>query len=86
MHEHPDPVLTRLEDYILDLCSTLGHADQHGPLKAYVRGLLLPGERKCMEPTEARLDPEHTSARHQSMHHFVAKAAWDERELLWTTC
>ncbi|HOQ47838.1 MAG TPA: transposase, partial [Bryobacteraceae bacterium] len=27
-----------------------GHADRHQPLKDYCRGLLLPGERKSVEP------------------------------------
>ena len=30
----------------------------------------------------ARLDPLHASARHQSLHHFVAKAQWSDQELL----
>ena len=32
------------------LSSALGHADRVGPLKAYCTGLLLPGERKSIEP------------------------------------
>jgi SRSO17 transposase len=30
----------------------------------------------------AKVDPRHVSARHQSLHHFVATAPWDETELL----
>ena len=30
----------------------------------------------------ARVDPLHASARHQSLHHFVAKALWSDRQLL----
>jgi hypothetical protein len=45
-------------------------------------GLLLSGERKSVEPMAARIDPRHVSARHQSMHHFVARAPWDERAVL----
>ena len=30
----------------------------------------------------ARIDPRHVRARHQSMHHFVANAPWDDREVL----
>jgi SRSO17 transposase len=60
----------------------LGHADRREPLRAYVQGLLLPGERKSVEPMAARIDPGHVRARHQSMHHFVAKAPWDFRSML----
>jgi len=37
--------------------------------------LLLPGERKSVEPMAARLHPERVQAARQSLHHLVAKAA-----------
>ncbi|ESY48098.1 hypothetical protein X745_28700 [Mesorhizobium sp. LNJC374B00] len=46
------------------------------PLKAYCIGLLLPGERKSVEPMAARGGPRACQAAHQSLHHFVAKADW----------
>jgi SRSO17 transposase len=30
----------------------------------------------------ARVDPRHVSSRHQSMHHFVANAEWDDLAML----
>src|SRR4029453_1659941 len=30
----------------------------------------------------ARVDPRHVRARHQSMHHFIANAAWDDAAVL----
>src|SRR3954454_11255502 len=45
-------------------------------------GLLLPGERKSIEPMAARLDPGHVQAKHQSLHHVVAQAEWDDAALL----
>jgi SRSO17 transposase len=45
-------------------------------------GLLLPGERKGVEPMAARIAPDRVQAQHQSMHHVVAKAAWDDAALL----
>lgn len=60
----------------------LGHRDRHEPLRAYVTGLCLPGERKSIEPMAARVDPRHVRARHQSMHHFVADAPWDAAAVL----
>src|SRR5207244_4021957 len=64
------------------LTPALGHQDRHGPVRAYVTGLCLPGERKSIEPMAARVDPRHVRARHQSMHHFVANAAWDDAAVL----
>src|SRR6201995_5174801 len=72
----------RFDDYVERLGDTLGHADRRGPLRAYATGLLLPGERKSVEPMAARVDPFRVGAAHQSLHHFVAKAAWDDATLL----
>ncbi|KAG0163621.1 hypothetical protein DFQ30_011281 [Apophysomyces sp. BC1015] len=43
---------------------------------------MLPLSRKSVEPMAAWVDPVHTSARHQALHHFVAKAEWSDAELL----
>src|SRR5689334_10581096 len=72
----------RFDDYVGRLGDVLGHADRRGPLRAYTTGLLLPGERKSVEPMAARVDPLRVGAAHQSLHHFVAKAAWDDDALL----
>jgi SRSO17 transposase len=72
----------RFDDYVERLGETVGHADRRGPLRAYAAGLLLPGERKSVEPMAARVDPARVGAAHQSLHHFVAKAAWDDAGLL----
>jgi len=75
-------VASRFAEFIEHLSGSIGHADRHGPLAAYCTGLLLPGERKSIEPMAARLAPDAFGAKHQSLHHFVAKAPWDEAELL----
>lgn len=67
----------RFEQYLGSLGAALGHADRADPLRGYLTGLLLAGERKSVEPMAARIDPRHVSMRHQSMHHFVANAPWD---------
>ena len=72
----------RFGDYVERLGDVLGHADRRAPLRAYCTGLLLPGERKSVEPMAARVDPARVGAAHQSLHHFVAKAAWDDAALL----
>src|SRR5215475_12856709 len=35
-----------------------------------------------IEPMAARVDPRRVRARHQSMHHFVANAGWDDAAVL----
>src|SRR6266516_3048124 len=72
----------RFHAYVERLTTGLGHRDRHGPLRDYVTGLCLPGERKSVEPMATRVDPRHVRARHQSMHHFVANAAWDDAAVL----
>ena len=52
------------------------------PLKNYCKGLLLPGERKSIEPMAARLDPDNVQPVRQSLHHLVAKAPWSDETLL----
>jgi SRSO17 transposase len=73
---------TRFDNYLARLAEAAGHADRREPLRAYLTGLLLPGERKSVEPMAARVDPAHVRARHQSMHHFVSTAPWDDTKLL----
>ena len=71
----------RFHAYVERLTTALGHRDRHGPLRDYVTGLCLPGERKSIEPMAARVDPRHVRARHQSMHHFIANA-WENAAVL----
>jgi SRSO17 transposase len=75
-------VALRFQAYIEHLSGSVGHADRREPLAAYCTGLLLPGERKSVEPMAARIAPGEVGAKHQSLHHFVAKAPWDEAKLL----
>jgi SRSO17 transposase len=44
--------------------------------------LLLPGERKSIEPMAARLDPENIQPMRQSLHHLVAKAPCSDAVVL----
>jgi SRSO17 transposase len=48
----------------------------------YCKGLLLPGERKSIEPMAARLDSKNVQPVRQSLHHLVAKAPWSDEILL----
>jgi SRSO17 transposase len=78
----PDAQQKRLITYLDSLAQAAGHADRIDPFKAYCMGLLLPGERKSIEPMAARLDPDHVGRMHQSLHHLVAEAPWDDELLL----
>jgi SRSO17 transposase len=64
------------------LAEAAGHADRNVPLKSYCTGLLLPGERKSVEPMAARLDRENVQRMHQSLHHVVADAPWSDEAVL----
>lgn len=71
-----------LERYLERLAGVLGHADRRAGLLDYCRGLMLPIKRKSVEPLAAHLDPLHVQAKHQSLHHFVAKSAWSDAAVL----
>src|SRR5258707_7116625 len=45
-------------------------------------GLVLPGERKSVEPMAAITAPERTAAQHQSLLHFVGQGGWSDEEVL----
>ena len=78
----PGPQQRRFAAYIEGLANAAGHADRHTPLKNYCTGLLLPGERKSVEPMAARLAPDNVRRMHQSLHHLVADAPWNDEEML----
>jgi SRSO17 transposase len=72
----------RFEAYIEELADVIGHADRVVPLHDYCTGLLLPGERKSVEPMAALTAPACTAAKHQSLLHFVAIAPWSDKAVL----
>ena len=72
----------RFAAYLEAITAGLGDVRRAGSARAYCTGLLLPGERKSVEPMAARLAPGRVQAKHQSMHHVVAKAEWDDAALL----
>ena len=78
----PGPQQQRFAAYLDGLAQAAGHADRIDPLKSYCKGLLLPGERKSVEPMAARLAPDNVGRMHQSLHHLVADAPWSDAKLL----
>ena len=72
----------RFAAYLDRLAQAAEHLDRIAPLKSYCTGLLLPGERKSVEPMAARLAPDNVRRMHQSLHHVVAHAPWSDEALL----
>jgi SRSO17 transposase len=73
---------SRFASYVEAITAVLGHADRVAPFQSYCAGLLLPGDRKSVEPIAARMQPGRVQAAHQSLHHFVAKADWSDDTVL----
>lgn len=59
--------------YVDALIGVIGHADRAEPLKDYCLGLLMPMERKSVEPLAAVTAPSRVAAKHQSLLHFVGQ-------------
>ena len=72
----------RFERYAETMIQALGHADRAVPARWYLRGLMLPGSRKSVEPMAARVHPQDVRSAHQSMHHLVADSDWSDGALL----
>jgi SRSO17 transposase len=72
----------KFEAYAAALVGVIGHADRAVPLHDYCTGLLLPGERKSVEPMAALTAPARTAPKHQSLLHFVANAPWSDEAVL----
>jgi SRSO17 transposase len=72
----------RFAEYVDALTSVIGRGDRAGPLKDYCIGLLMPGERKSVEPMAAIVAPAQVSAKHQSLLHLVGQAAWSDEAVL----
>ena len=73
---------SRFEAYVEGLVSVIGHADRARPLRDYCVGLMMPCERKSVEPMAAVTAPERTAAQHQSLLHFVGEGRWSDEKVL----
>jgi SRSO17 transposase len=81
LHEAKD-IESRFMRYVEGLVSVIGHADRAGPLQDYCLGLVMPGERKSVEPMAAITAPGRTAAQHQSLLHFVGEGGWSDDDVL----
>ena len=63
----------RLEQFLADLLEPLGRSERKHWSEVYVRGLLLDGERKSIEPLAARVPDGNV----QAMQQLVGQSPWD---------
>ena len=73
---------SRFAGYVEGLASVIGHADRVRPLRDYCVGLIMPCERKSVEPMAAVTAPGRVAAQHQSLLHFANEAAWSDEKVL----
>jgi SRSO17 transposase len=77
-----DDSAERFSAYLDEIAGVMGHAARVAPMRDYCSGLLLDCERKSAEPIAAATTPEATSAKHQSLLHFLAKGEWSDAAVL----
>ena len=73
---------SRFTAFVEGLTSVIGHADRAKPLHDYCIGLVMPCERKSIEPMAAVTAPARVGAQHQSLLHFVGEAPWSDERVL----
>jgi SRSO17 transposase len=81
-HPRSDGSESRFGAYVEGLVSVIGHADRAKPLRDYCVGLMMPCERKSVEPIAAVTAPGRTAAQHQSLLHFVGEGGWSDEKVL----
>jgi SRSO17 transposase len=72
----------RFDRFVAPFVEAWSHKKRRLWAPIYLRGLLLPGERKSIEPLAARVAPGHD----QELRHFISESRWDQAEIeevLW---
>src|SRR3954453_14497495 len=72
----------KFDEYVDAIAAAMNHPQQKERLHGYCSGLLLPGERKSMEPIAAHLDPDRVQAMHHSVQHFITEGTWSDEAVL----
>ena len=72
----------RYAAFVAGLGSAMENRVRGRRLQEYCTGLLLPCERKSVEPMAAKLAPARTSAEHQALLHFINEADWSDADVL----
>jgi SRSO17 transposase len=73
---------SRFARYGEGLVSVIECADRARPLHDYCLGLVMPAERKSVEPMAAITAPARTAAQRQSLLHFVGEGGWSDDKVL----
>ena len=68
--------LDGFQEFLEPLVAELGRSERREGAALYVQGLLLPGERKSIEPMAERLGVDS-----QKLQQFIADSPWDEQEV-----
>jgi SRSO17 transposase len=73
-----------LASFLDDVVGTLGHPRRRRWCETYVRGVLLDGQRKSIEPMSARLKKveQGTEDYEQALQQFINQSPWDEQAVL----
>src|SRR5215217_9248979 len=74
--EEMDQVRPRLVAFAAEMLGGLARSDQRAKGELYLRGLMLDGKRKSMQPMAARLGVDH-----QRLQQFVTSSTWDHVEV-----
>jgi SRSO17 transposase len=81
-HRRSGTIESRFAEYVEGLVCVIGHADRAQPLRDYCAGLMMPCERKSVEPLAAVTAPARVAAQHQSLLHFVGEGHWSDEAVL----
>ena len=73
---------SRLDTWLVPFLALLGDRRRKQWAPLYIKGLLLPGDRKSIQPISARVAPEDFP----QLHHFVAASTWDTAPLEEVLC
>src|SRR5512136_766030 len=68
--------ISELQRFIEPLVAELGRSERREGAALYVQGLLMPGERKSIEPMAERLRVDS-----QKLQQLLADSPWDEQEV-----
>ena len=68
----------KLEAFLADVVLSMGRKERREHAEEYVRGLLMDGERKSIEPMADRLPDGDV----QALQQFVNQSPWSSREVL----
>ena len=71
-----EQVRPRLQAFAAEMFGGLARSDQRAKGELYLRGLLLDGKRKSMQPMAGRLGVDH-----QQLQQFVTSSTWDHVEV-----